>query len=84
MPPRTRTREFEAAPTLKYDIKYHWSGNDLLQLPLRVKGVTVQHFNSDPDNPARLVACELNTFIAFGVDRGSGFEQIEVSPDYSE
>lgn len=62
--------------------KYHWSKNDLLQLPLRTKGVTVQHFNSDPDNPARFVACEPNTFLTFGVDRGSGFEQMEVSPDY--
>jgi type IV pilus assembly protein PilB len=47
-----------------------------------LKGVTVQHFNSDPDQPARFVACEPNSFLSAGVDRGSGFEQIEVSPDY--
>jgi mannose-6-phosphate isomerase-like protein (cupin superfamily) len=62
--------------------KHHWSKNDVVQLPLRVKGVTVQHFNSDPDKPARFVACEPNAFLSAGVDRGSGFEQIEVSPDY--
>jgi len=62
--------------------KHHWSKNDVVQLPLRIKGVTVQHFNSDPDKPARFVACEPNTFLSVGVDRGSGFEQIEVSPDY--
>ena len=62
--------------------KHHWSMHDVVQLPLRVKGVTVQHFNSDPDKPARFVACEPNSFLSAGVDRGSGFEQIEVSPDY--
>ena len=62
--------------------KHHWSRNDVVQLPLRVKGVTVQHFNSDPDKPARFVACEPNSFLSAGVDRGSGFEQIEVTPDY--
>ena len=62
--------------------KHHWAKNDVVQLPLRVKGVTVQHFNSDPDKPARFVACEPNSFLSTGVDRGSGFEQMEVSPDY--
>ena len=62
--------------------KHHWAKNDVVQLPLRVKGVTVQHFNSDPDKPARFVACEPNLFLSAGVDRGSGFEQMEVSPDY--
>jgi mannose-6-phosphate isomerase-like protein (cupin superfamily) len=62
--------------------KHHWSKNDVVQLPLRTKGVTVQHFNSDPDKPARFVACEPNSFLSAGVDRGSGFEQIEVSPDF--
>lgn len=62
--------------------KHHWSKNDVVQLPLRIKGVTVQHFNTDPDRPARFVACEPNSFLSAGVDRGSGFEQIEVSPDY--
>jgi len=63
--------------------KHHWSKNDVVQLPLRIKGVTVQHFNSDPDQPARFVACEPNSFLSAGVDRGSGFEQMEVSPDYT-
>jgi len=62
--------------------KHHWSKNDVVQLPLRIKGVTVQHFNSNLDKPARFVACEPNSFLSAGVDRGSGFEQMEVSPDY--
>jgi quercetin dioxygenase-like cupin family protein len=64
--------------------RYHWSKNDVVQLPLRLKGVTVQHINTDPDNPAVLICCELNAFQSTGVDRGSGFEQLEVSPDYQE
>lgn len=62
--------------------KHHWSQNDVVQLPLRVKGVTVQHFNADSDSPAKLICCEPNTAHSTWVDRGSGFEQMEVSPDY--
>jgi gentisate 1,2-dioxygenase len=64
--------------------KYHWSQNDVVQLPLRLKGVTVQHVNTDPDKPAILICCEPNAFQSAGVDRGSGLEQLEASPDYHE
>ena len=62
--------------------KHYWSKYDLVQLPLRIKGVTVQHFNTDPENEAVLICCEPNQVHATSVDRGSGFEQLEVSPDY--
>ncbi len=62
--------------------KYNWSKNDVVQLPLRTKGVVVQHFNDDPDDIARFVYCEPNSVHALSVDRGSGFEQLEESPDY--
>ncbi|GIK83157.1 MAG: cupin domain-containing protein [Burkholderiales bacterium] len=68
--------------TLMDGQKHHWSKNDVVQLPLRLKGVTVQHFNTDPDQPAKLICCEPNSFQSMWVDRGSGFEQLEVSPDY--
>jgi len=68
--------------TLMDGQKHHWEKNDVVQLPLRLKGVTVQHFNTDPDQPAKLICCEPNAFQSMGVDRGSGFEQLEVSPDY--
>ena len=68
--------------TLMDGQRHHWSANDVVQLPLRLKGGTVQHFNTDPDRPAKLICCEPNTFQAMWVDRGSGFEQLEVSPDY--
>jgi quercetin dioxygenase-like cupin family protein len=62
--------------------KHHWSQNDVVQLPLRRNGVTFQHVNTDPDNRALLICCEPNAFQSAGVDRGSGFEQLEVAPDY--
>jgi hypothetical protein len=64
--------------------KYHWAKGDVVQLPLRVKGVVVQHFNEDPDNPARFVTCEPNLMDSVGVDRGSGWEQLENAPDFEE
>ena len=62
--------------------KHHWGKGDVVQIPLKVKGCVVQHFNADPDNPARFVACEPNAFHAAGVDRGPGFEQLESCPEF--
>jgi hypothetical protein len=64
--------------------KYHWEKNDVVQLPMKLKGVTVQHFNSDPENDAMLICCEANFFQMAGVDRGAVLEQLEVSPDYKK
>jgi hypothetical protein len=51
-------------------------------LPVLPNGVEYQHFNSDPETPAVFIAAEENAFDALGVDMGSGFEQLEDSPDY--
>jgi gentisate 1,2-dioxygenase len=64
--------------------KHHWAQNDVVQIPCRVKGNTIQHFNADPDNPAVLICSEPNSVQSAWVDRGSGFDQLEVSPDYKE
>ena len=61
--------------------KYHWSKGDVVQIPLKIKGCVVQHFNADPDAPARFVACEPNAVHSAGVDRGPGLEQLESAPD---
>jgi hypothetical protein len=63
-------------------VKYPWQAGDLLNLPLRVDGITVQHFNTDPENPAKFIAAEANWFECTSVDRGSGFEQLENAPEY--
>ena len=61
--------------------KHHWKARDVLNLPLKKDGITVQHFNASSNEPARFLVVEPNLFAATGVDRGSGFEQIEPSPD---
>lgn len=64
-------------------VKYPWSAGDVINLPLRRDGVIVQHFNDDPEVKAKFVACEPTFFLSTGIDRGSGFEQLEDAPEYT-
>jgi hypothetical protein len=68
--------------TLLDGVKYRWEAGDVLNLPIRKKGIVVQHVNEDPAKPARFIAAEPNFLHCTGVDRGSGFEQIEDAPEY--
>jgi quercetin dioxygenase-like cupin family protein len=68
--------------TLIDGVKHHWEAGDVLNLPIRKPGIIVQHVNEDPAKPAKFVAAEPNFFACTGVDRGSGFEQIEEAPEY--
>lgn len=63
-------------------VKHTWETGDVINLPLRAKGIIVQHFNADPERPAKFVAAEPNWFECTSVDRGSGFEQLEDAPEY--
>jgi hypothetical protein len=63
-------------------VKYSWAATDVLNLPIRGNGIIVQHFNTDPDKPARFIAAEPNWFECTTVDRSSGFEQLEDAPEY--
>lgn len=63
-------------------VRFNWETGDVLNLPLRRDGIVVQHFNDDPEKPAKLLATEPNWFACTGVDRGSGFEILEPSPDF--
>ena len=65
-------------------VKYPWKVGDLVSLPLRVDGIVVQHFNTDPEKPAKFIATEANWFECTSVDRGSGFEQLEDAPEYRQ
>ena len=65
-------------------VQHFWKASDVVQLPLRPKGVTYQHFNDDPENPAVLFCVEPNTVDALGLDRGSGFEQLDECPEYKK
>jgi hypothetical protein len=68
--------------TLVDGVKHAWEEGDVLNLPLRAKGIIVQHFNTDPVKPARFVAAEPNWVDCTYVDRGCGFEQLEDAPEY--
>jgi hypothetical protein len=70
--------------TLIDGVKHHWEKGDVVNLPLRNKGIIIQHFNGDSENRVKFVAVEPNWFACTSVDRGSGFEQLEDAPDYSE
>jgi hypothetical protein len=65
-------------------VKHAWSKDDVLNLPIRGPGIVVQHFNTDPKNPAKFVAVEPNWFACTSVDRGSGFEQLEDAPEFQK
>ena len=64
------------------DVRYDWEQNDAIFLPLLPDGSVYQHFNASPEKWARLLCVEPNLYDALGVDKGSGFEQLEDSPDY--
>jgi gentisate 1,2-dioxygenase len=64
--------------------KYPWKAEDLVQLPIRPDGIVFQHFNASTKETAKLICCEPNLIGAVGVDRGSGFEQLEAAPEYSK
>ena len=68
--------------TLVDGLKHTWEEGDVLNLPLRARGIIVQHFNPDPVKAVRFVAAEPNWVECAYVDRGSGFEQLEDAPEY--
>ena len=66
--------------TLLDGVRHPWEAGDVINLPLRTEGITVQHFN-DGTEPVRLVCAEANLVHALGVDRGVGYEVLENARD---
>lgn len=62
-------------------VKHAWKAGDVLNLPLRSDGITVQHFNTDTDLTAKFVAAEPNWVDCVGVDRGCGFDVLPEAPN---
>jgi len=62
-------------------VRYHWSPEDLMTLPIRPEGVVYRHVNTGA-TPVHLVACEPNLVFTVDVDRGVGFEELEVAPEW--
>jgi gentisate 1,2-dioxygenase len=63
--------------------RHDWVAEDVVNLPIRIGGIVIQHVNDDPDAPAVFIQADTNTVDALGVDRGATFEQIEPAPDYA-
>ena len=67
------------------DKRYDWEEEDIILLPINVdwsRGITYQHFNADPRQPARLLYVAPNVYDAVGVDLGVGLEQLEDCPEF--
>jgi len=60
--------------------RHDWAAEDVINIPIRSKGVTVQHVNVDRREPALLISADLNLVDMLGVDRGAEMEQIEDAP----
>ncbi|HEY1374770.1 MAG TPA: hypothetical protein VGH50_20020 [Candidatus Binatia bacterium] len=61
--------------------KHEWKQGDMINIPQRDHGVTVQYFNSSSTQKARLLSVQPNLVDCIGVDRGAGFEQLEDAPE---
>jgi len=69
--------------TVINDIPHVWEARDVVQLPLLPEGVTFQHFNEGTSEDVLLATCMPNLSDPLGIDRGSGFFQLEAAPDFS-
>ena len=64
------------------DQRYDWEEDDMFLLPVTAQGNVFQHFNTDPANPARILAFAPNLTDCLGVEGGVGFEALEPCPEY--
>ena len=58
--------------------KFEWEAGDLITIPVNT---VHQHFNSDPDQPARIISAVNNVYKMLDCD---DLEQLENSPDYRD
>ena len=65
-------------------VRYDWESTDAMNVPLKTEGVVIQHFNESSNERALFVVSEANMTDTLGVDRGSGFEQLENCPEYGK
>lgn len=62
-------------------VRHAWKAGDVMTLPTFAEGVVYRHVNTGT-NAIRLVCMERNLVHTTGVDRQSGFEQIQPCPEY--
>jgi gentisate 1,2-dioxygenase len=70
--------------TMLDGVRYDWESTDAMNVPLKTEGVVIQHFNESSTERALFVVSEANMTDTLGVDRGSGFEQLENCPEYGK
>ena len=63
--------------------RHNWKPGDLMTLPIFPQGVVYRHVNTGPGT-VRLFCMERNMVHTVGVDRQSGFEQLQPCPEYRE
>jgi gentisate 1,2-dioxygenase len=64
-------------------VRFTWKASDVLTLPSKADGVLFRHVNTGT-TPARLLCMERNLVHTVGVDRHSGFEQLQPCPEYRQ
>jgi gentisate 1,2-dioxygenase len=64
-------------------VRHAWKGGDVMTLPVFARGVVYRHVNTGAGR-VRLIAIERNLVHTVGVDRQSGFEQLQPCPEYRE
>ena len=64
-------------------VRHVWKGGDVMTLPVFPDGVIYRHVNIG-SAPVRLICIERNLVHTVGVDRQSGFEQLQPCPEYRQ
>jgi hypothetical protein len=67
--------------TIMDGVRFDWKAGDLVLLHMKPDGIEHQHFNNDPETPAKWIALVYMPFFDYG---GSEFTQIENSPLYDK
>jgi gentisate 1,2-dioxygenase len=63
--------------------RHQWKGGDVMTLPTYPEGVVFRHVNTG-ESRVRLICMERNLVHTTGVDRQSGFEELQPCPEYRE
>jgi gentisate 1,2-dioxygenase len=64
-------------------VRHKWKAGDVMTLPILPEGVIYRHVNTGA-SVVRLIGTERNMVHTTGVDRQSGFEQLQPCPEYRD
>lgn len=69
--------------TILDGVRHNWKAGDVMTLPTFPAGVVFRHVNTG-SVPVRLICMERNLVHTTGVDRQSGFEELQPCPEYRD